>query len=45
MTAADMPVVGDFIARGLTGDPTAVRDEVSAWRGQFRRVHFTTDSL
>src|SRR5262249_38789001 len=34
MTAADMPIVADFIARGLTEDPAAVRDEVSTWRGQ-----------
>lgn len=43
MTAADMPVLAGFVARALTGTPEAVADEVTAWRGRFRDVHFTTD--
>ncbi|WP_238011614.1 beta-eliminating lyase-related protein [Dactylosporangium sp. AC04546] len=43
MTGADMPVLAEFIARGLCGDdnPRSVGEEVSAWRRAFQRVHFT----
>lgn len=43
MTAADMPVLADFVARALA-DPTGtsgVGDEVTEWRAQFTGVHFT----
>jgi glycine hydroxymethyltransferase len=43
MTPADMPVLAGFVAHALTGTPEAVADEVTAWRGQFRDIHFTTD--
>ncbi|MFT4166489.1 MAG: aminotransferase class I/II-fold pyridoxal phosphate-dependent enzyme [Microlunatus sp.] len=43
MTAADMPQLASFIARGLTEEPETVAAEVAEWRGQFREIHFTTD--
>lgn len=44
MTAADMPTLGSFVARALTGPPEAVAPEVTAWRTNFRTIHFTTDN-
>lgn len=44
MTAADMPTLADFIARALTDPPDAIADDVTAWRAQFRDIHFTTDN-
>jgi glycine hydroxymethyltransferase len=45
MTAADMPQLADFIARGLDEryDPATGAAEVTSWRRRFTRVHFTTD--
>ncbi|MEN3610594.1 aminotransferase class I/II-fold pyridoxal phosphate-dependent enzyme [Plantactinospora sp. ZYX-F-223] len=45
MTEKDMPALASFIARGLDPDvePSAVGQEVTAWRKQFSRVHFTAD--
>jgi glycine hydroxymethyltransferase len=42
MTAGDMTTVAGFIARGLD-DPERVAPEVSAWRRDFDRVHFTLE--
>ena len=39
----DMGTLASFLARALTGEPEAVAAEVSAWRGQFRDIHYTTD--
>jgi glycine hydroxymethyltransferase len=46
MTAADMPVLASFLARGLDErtDPAVVGKEVSEWRRDFSGVHFTADS-
>lgn len=43
MTPDDMPALADLIVRGLDrdADPAIVAPEVSAWRKQFRGVHFT----
>lgn len=43
MTAADMPALGSFVARALTGPPEPVGPEVTEWRARFRTVHYTTD--
>ena len=45
MEPDDMPALADFIARclDLDGDPAAVAPEVTAWRKQFDRVHYTVD--
>ena len=45
MSAADMPTLASFIVRSLGGaeDPGRLAEEVSAWRSQFRTVHFTTE--
>jgi glycine hydroxymethyltransferase len=43
MTVTDMPALAAFITRALTDTPEAVAGEVTAWRGQFRDIHFTTD--
>ena len=43
MTVEDMPVLAGFIARALTGEPEPVAAEVTAWRSDFRDIHFTTD--
>jgi glycine hydroxymethyltransferase len=43
MTEADMPVLAQFIARGLTDDDRAAEHtaaEVTRWRAGFRGVHF-----
>ena len=39
----DMGTLASYLARALTGEPEAVAAEVSAWRGQFRDIHYTTD--
>jgi glycine hydroxymethyltransferase len=46
MTAADMPALASFIARGLDpgADPSAFAADVTAWRGQFGGVRFTVDN-
>ena len=44
MTAADMPQLAGFIARALAEEPETVTEDVAAWRGQFREIHFTTDN-
>jgi glycine hydroxymethyltransferase len=46
MTADDMPVLAEFVARGLdaAADPATVARDVSAWRSAFRDVHFTADN-
>lgn len=44
LTAADMPVLADFITRGLEDSPEAVSNEVTQWRRRFRDIHFTTDN-
>ena len=43
MTDTDMPTLAEYIARGLNADedPRRVGEQVSAWRRQFNRVHFT----
>jgi glycine hydroxymethyltransferase len=43
MTGADMDSLAGFLARGLDPDvvPASVGAEVTAWRAQFRGVHFT----
>lgn len=45
MTAADMPTLADFLARGLDpdADVAVVGGEVSAWRAPFTQIHFTVD--
>jgi glycine hydroxymethyltransferase len=43
MGPADMAPLSSFLTRALTGEPEAVATEVSAWRGQFGDIHFTTD--
>jgi glycine hydroxymethyltransferase len=43
MGPADMVTLSSFLTRALTGDPASVATEVSAWRAQFRDIHFTTD--
>ena len=45
MTAADMPQLAQFLVEGLDtrSDPVVVGKDVSAWRGQFREIHFTAD--
>lgn len=41
MTKADAPRLAELIARALMGNnPAGMRDEVSAWRQEFRNVHF-----
>jgi glycine hydroxymethyltransferase len=45
MTATDMRTLADFIQRAFSGDPEAISADVTAWRSQFRQVHFTLDSL
>lgn len=37
----DMPVLAEFISRGLTEDPSRVADDVRRWRQQFTTVKFT----
>jgi glycine hydroxymethyltransferase len=46
LTAADMPVLAAFIARGLDPElePADAAKEVSSWRAAFRDVHFTADN-
>ena len=44
MTPADMPQLAGFIARALAEEPETVTEDVAAWRGQFREIHFTTDN-
>ena len=39
----EMGTLASFLTRALTGEPEAVAAEVSAWRGQFRDIHYTTD--
>jgi glycine hydroxymethyltransferase len=43
MTAADMPELASFVARGLDErvDPATVAADVTAWRRRFAGVHFT----
>ncbi|MFD1541970.1 serine hydroxymethyltransferase [Nonomuraea guangzhouensis] len=41
MGEADMPALASFIARALDGESVAA--EVTAWRGQFAGVHFTSE--
>lgn len=45
MTAADMPTLASFIARGLAGDESAASagPEVTEWRSGFSGTHFTVD--
>ena len=45
MTAADMPTLASFIARGLAGDESAASagPEVTEWRSGFTGTHFTVD--
>jgi glycine hydroxymethyltransferase len=45
MTATDMRTLADFIQHAFSGDPEAISADVTAWRSQFRQVHFTLDSL
>jgi glycine hydroxymethyltransferase len=45
MTATDMRTLAGFIQRAFSGDPEAISADVTAWRSQFRQVHFTLDSL
>lgn len=46
ITAADMPVLATFIARGLADDESAARTapDVTAWRRRFTGIHFTADA-
>ncbi len=44
MTASDMRTLTDFIQRAFSGDPEAISADVTAWRSQFRQVHFTLDA-
>ena len=44
MTAADMPTLAGFVTAGLGATPEAVAADVTAWRAQFRDIHFTTDN-
>lgn len=44
MTATDMPALAEFIRRALSDAPDTVADAVTAWRDQFRDIHFTTDN-
>jgi glycine hydroxymethyltransferase len=44
MTASDMPILASFITRALTDEPESVAADVTAWRSDFRDVHFTTDN-
>jgi glycine hydroxymethyltransferase len=45
MTAADMPALASFIARGLASDESAAKagPDVTAWRSGFSGIHFTAD--
>jgi glycine hydroxymethyltransferase len=45
MTAADMPALASFIARGLASDESAAMagPDVTAWRSGFSGIHFTVD--
>jgi glycine hydroxymethyltransferase len=45
MTAADMPTLAMFIARGLDpdGTPGGIAPDVTAFRQQFTGIHFTAD--
>jgi glycine hydroxymethyltransferase len=40
MTSEHMPQLAEFVVRGLTRDADATAAEVTAWRAQFRGVHF-----
>jgi len=44
MGVADMDTLASFIVRALEDPTDALAAEVTAWRQQFRDVHFTTDS-
>ncbi|HEU5266238.1 MAG TPA: aminotransferase class I/II-fold pyridoxal phosphate-dependent enzyme [Jatrophihabitans sp.] len=44
MTVTDMPTLAAFITRALNDSPEAVAGDVTAWRKQFRDIHFTTDN-
>lgn len=44
LTVTDMPTLAEFITRGLSESPEAVAGDVTAWRQQFRDIHFTTDN-
>lgn len=43
MGPGDMGVLASFVARAFTSAPETVAAEVTAWRSQFRDIHFTTD--
>ena len=43
MTTSDMTVLASFLTRALTAEPESVAADVTAWRSQFRTIHFTTD--
>jgi glycine hydroxymethyltransferase len=44
MKPKHMPVIADFIYRGLTEDSlAAVKKEVAEFRSQFSGVHYTVD--
>lgn len=43
MTTTDMPTLASFVTRALTGAPEPVAADVTAWRSEFRDIHFTTD--
>ena len=44
MTATDMPTIATFITRALTDAPEPVAPDVTAWRANFRDIHYTTDN-
>lgn len=44
MTASEMPALAAFITRALTEEPESVAAELTAWRSQFRDIHYTTDN-
>ena len=44
MTPTDMSILATFITQALTADPDPVAPEVTAWRTQFRDIHYTTDN-
>ena len=43
MGPGDMSPLASFLSGALAGDPEAVAAEVTAWRSQFRDIHYTTD--
>jgi glycine hydroxymethyltransferase len=43
MGAADMSTLAGFLETALNRDPATVAGDVTAWRSQFRDIHFTAD--